>query len=160
MDDKRKKAEQKAAEAAQAEQEYQQAESIAAQHSARLNNLDERIAQCRLTCSNFDEVCKYTTEEFTRDFLNDPKRVGEFAARLTYSEKLILKTSEIKKNIEQFIVAPHRKSLADFESQHRAILKTLPKPERKPEPAFVPTKLEPDFYVSGKSSELVKKFQS
>lgn len=155
----RKIAEKKAAEALEAEQALREAESIIAQNTALRRNIVEREAQSDALKSIFDKGCKYTIEDFTRDFLNNPTAVSEFAARLFATKNLILDAPEIKREIEKLLVQPHRKSLADFESKHKAILRTLPKPEEKTEPVFVPTKLEPDFYVSGKSAELVKKFQ-
>ena len=138
--------------------EFQRRQQILSRRDAILNQLDESKAEFARQCALLDKAFDYTPEMFARDFLNHGLK-AENILRLKAPDVLKSCLSEIKCELEKLIVEPRKQLLADFERENKAALAKLPKPVKQAEQPFVPQKLPADFYTSGGSGELVRKFQ-
>ena len=138
--------------------EFQRRQQILSRRDAILNQLDESKAEFSRQCTLLDKTFDYTAEMFARDFLNHGLK-AENIIRLKAPDVLKSCLPEIKIELEKLIVEPRKQLLADFERENKAALAKLPKPVKRQLPPFVGQKLPEDFYATGKSAELVRKFQ-
>ena len=142
---------------------FERRRSLAMRRDHILNQLDAAKLEYERQRKRLIEAPVFTPEQFAIEQIN-----GELTNGKTISDLKLLRVAErdfstdipaIEKALLKFIVEPKQTALDIFLRENKSELSKLPKPERKLEPPFVPTKLAPDFYVSGASAELVKKFQ-
>jgi hypothetical protein len=146
---------------------FERRRTLALHRDARMNAVAaSKVEFQRLSEALEKYVVDYAPEKFARGFLNNGGRIEDnggqiekFAVKYNVAKNIKTDLLQIINELEKLVVAPKELALDNFLREHKSELSKLPKPERKPEPAFVPTKLEPDFYTSGKSGELVKRYQ-
>ena len=142
---------------------FEQRRSLALRRDHFLNQLESAKLEYARQCKRLKEAPVFTPEQFAIEQINgelpNGKKISDLKFLLVAERDFHAEIPAIEKALWKIIVEPRQLSLDNFLRENKSELSKLPKPQKMAEPPFVGQKLPDDFYVSGGSAALVKKYQ-